>query len=90
MNSPQVVPAAAPPLLVLRGSPALSAFRLDKLRQSLTNAHPAIRSIDSAFVHFVHATRTLDDRESAILRKLLTYGGATTPAIAHADGGPSW
>ncbi|MEO8102536.1 MAG: phosphoribosylformylglycinamidine synthase [Betaproteobacteria bacterium] len=81
MNSPQVVPAA-PPVLVLRGSPALSAFRLDKLRQSLMQAHPAIGSIDSAFVHFVHATRTLDERESAILAQLLTYGGAPAPAYA--------
>ena len=87
MNSPHVVAAAAaPPVLVLRGSPALSAFRLDKLRQSLKHTHPAIRSIDSAFVHFVHATRAFDERESAILRKLLTYGGATAPETAQADG----
>ena len=80
MNSPPVVAAAAPPVLVLRGSPALSAFRLDKLRQSLMQAHPAIGAIDSAFVHFVHTTRALDDRDSAILHKLLTYGGANAPA----------
>ena len=80
MNYPHVVPAAAPPVLVLRGSPALSAFRLDKLRQNLMHTCPAIRSIDSAFVHFVHTTRTLDERESAILRQLLTYGGDTAPA----------
>ncbi len=43
-------------------------------------AHPAIRSIDSAFVHFVHTTKALDDRESAILGKLLTYGGPASPA----------
>ena len=57
MNSPHVVPAAALPVLVLRGSPALSAFRIDKLRQSLLRAHPSIRSIESTFMHFVHTTR---------------------------------
>ena len=80
MNSPPVVAVAAPPVLVLRGSPVLSAFRLDKLRQSLVQAHPAIRSIESAFVHFVHTTRPLDDREAAILHQLLIYGGAIAPA----------
>ncbi len=42
-------------------------------------SQPLIRAIDCAFVHFVHATRALDSRESAVLRQLLTYGGASRP-----------
>ena len=81
MVSPHAASAAAPQLMVLRGSSALSAFRLDKLRASLMQSHPAIRSIDCAFVHFVHCSVAPDARESEILHQLLTYGGAPAPAI---------
>ena len=79
MASPHAA-TAAPPLRVLRGSSALSAFRLDKLRAALIQSHPAILSIDGAFVHFVQASRDLDSREFEVLRQLLTYGGASAPA----------
>ena len=79
MIAPSVVDAAIPTMMVLRGSPALSAFRLEKLRQSLTQSQPSIRAVDCAFVHFIHVTRELDARESAVLRQLLTYGGESMP-----------
>lgn len=82
MNPPQVASRVAPALLVLRGSPALSAFRLDKLRQPLMQAHPSIQMIDCAFVHFVHTVRASTQDESGILKKLLTYGGVPAPVSA--------
>ena len=44
------------------------------------SSHPAIRSIDCAFVHFVRSTRALDGREADVLRQLLTYSGESAPA----------
>ena len=82
MNSPLAVPSVPPAFLVLRGSPSLSPFRLEKLQQALTKAHPEISAIDSAFIHFISVVPTstgLTPEEVAVLEKLLIYGGAVTP-----------
>ena len=48
-------------ILSLAGRPALSKFRLAKLRQSLTAVRPAHRvgTITATFRHFVELTRPL-------------------------------
>src|SRR6202522_2397089 len=63
----------------LLGAPALSQFRLDKLLPPLQEEDPRVRSIASRLIHFVDASPTLDEREAALLGKLLTYGPCAQP-----------
>jgi phosphoribosylformylglycinamidine synthase len=65
-------------ILMLRGSTALSPFRLEKLLQPLQEKYPAVRSIHAEFVHFVQVCEALNKDEMAILEALITYG---SPAI---------
>ena len=76
----------SPPMLILRGSPALSPFRLQKLIQDLAAASLPVRAISARFVHLVD----LDGSEPAcltaagrgILEELLTYGPSRAEAEA--------
>ncbi|MGH8018232.1 MAG: AIR synthase-related protein, partial [Opitutaceae bacterium] len=75
-------------MLTLRGAPALSDFRLEKLRNDLVAAGVPVRAITTAFIHVAeladpHSTARaeggevageLTDRELDVLDKLLTYG----------------
>lgn len=70
-------------MLILRGSPALSQFRLQKLRQDLVAAGLPVRAISAEFVHVVELLHhpepiervaALTAAEHTILEKLLTYG----------------
>ncbi|HUJ44421.1 MAG TPA: phosphoribosylformylglycinamidine synthase [Opitutaceae bacterium] len=66
-------------MLILRGSPAFSPFRLHKLRQDLTAAvrpHGAlsVRAVSAEFVHLVEVTAELTAVERSVLEQLLTYG----------------
>ena len=56
------------------GSPALSAFRQDKLVKQIQELIPAISQITSHFVHFVDSDKTLSGDETNVLEKLLRYG----------------
>jgi phosphoribosylformylglycinamidine synthase len=65
-------------MLILRGSPALSQFRLQKLLQDLAAAGLPARAISAEFVHIVEPveglTGEIASSERTILEKLLTYG----------------
>jgi phosphoribosylformylglycinamidine synthase len=61
-------------MLILRGSPALSQFRLQKLLQDLAAAGLPARAISAEFVHIIELTGELAAAERAVLEKLLTYG----------------
>src|SRR4051812_36864562 len=61
-------------MLILRGSPALSPFRLQKLTQDVVAAGLTARAISAEFVHVVEISAELTSAEQAILEKLLTYG----------------
>ena len=61
-------------ILELPGAPALSAFRIAKLRAKLAAASPGIRTLATGFVHFAEISAPLDERERDILERLLTYG----------------
>ncbi len=61
-------------MLILRGSPALSPFRLQKLLDGLTAAGVPARALTADFVHVVEAEGELSAEQSAVLEKLLTYG----------------
>src|SRR5215469_11401456 len=75
-------------LLQLPGAPALSAFRLAKLLARLVALEPAVRALDSRFVHFVDLERPLAAAELGILERLLTYGPRIEAALQEGEGEP--
>ena len=58
----------------LRGSPALSPFRLEKLHREILRQVPYVAGIRAEFVHFVDLARPLTDAERTLLERLLHYG----------------
>ncbi len=60
--------------LSLRGSSALSQFRLDKLYASLKQTAPNIQHIYAELMHFAFSETTLSANEQDILKQILTYG----------------
>jgi len=72
-------------MLILPGSPALSAFRLDKLAPRLSAIDPQIQILATEFVHFADVTGELGDHERQVLENLLAYGPeAAAGALAQA------
>ncbi len=65
---------SSPAFLSLRGSPALSQFRLDKLYASLKTSTPNIAHIYAEFVHFAFSENALDEMQQNTLKQILTYG----------------
>ncbi|OGA31590.1 MAG: phosphoribosylformylglycinamidine synthase [Betaproteobacteria bacterium RIFCSPLOWO2_12_FULL_64_23] len=61
-------------ILRLRGGPALSAFRLEKLHTRLAEIAPGARIAGAEFWHFVETAQALDARGRAVLEQLLVYG----------------
>ena len=61
-------------MLTLRGSPALSPFRLQKLLADLTAAGVPARAVAADFVHVVETSAPLSPAQHAVLEQLLTYG----------------
>ncbi len=69
---------------ILRGAPALSAFRVQKLMQACKSTGLPIKDIYAEYIHLADLTSALNTSETEQLQKLLTYG----PAIeAHAPEG---
>jgi phosphoribosylformylglycinamidine synthase len=60
--------------LSLRGSPALSQFRLDKLSTALKPSVPNIQHVYAEFAHFTFSERALSEHEKSTLTQILTYG----------------
>ena len=60
----------------LTGPSALSTFRAARLLASIRAIEKSADSLSARFVHFIHASRPLDQTESARLEALLTYGEA--------------
>ncbi|WP_237044006.1 phosphoribosylformylglycinamidine synthase [Aquipseudomonas alcaligenes] len=61
-------------MLILRGTPALSAFRHGKLLSQLTAKVPAVTGLYAEFAHFAEVTGVLDASEEQVLARLLKYG----------------
>jgi phosphoribosylformylglycinamidine synthase len=61
-------------MLLLRGSPALSPFRRDKLLAQLRERVPRVAGVYAEFVHFAELERHLSDDEVGVLERILTYG----------------
>jgi phosphoribosylformylglycinamidine synthase len=65
-------------MLILRGAPALSAFRHGKLLEQLTSKVPAVTGLYAEFAHFAEVTGVLAADEEQVLARLLKYG----PSVA--------
>ncbi len=61
-------------MLTLFGASALSELRRTKLLHALQKAVPTVTGVRAEFVHFAETSEPLDDRERAVLDRLLTYG----------------
>ena len=61
-------------MLAIRGSAALSLFRIAKLLERLRGPCPGIATLEATFVHFVDLDRDLAAEERTRLDALLTYG----------------
>ena len=70
-------------MLILRGAPALSSFRTQKLLASLQQKVPGVIGVSSEFVHFAHVTAPLDDAQQQVLTQLLTYGPKVEKEASH-------
>jgi phosphoribosylformylglycinamidine synthase len=86
-------------MLAIRGSAALSPFRIAKLLARLRVQCPAVIGLDAAFVHFVDLERDLAGDERERLEALLTYGpreagaaeaGAAEASAAGGEGVSLW
>ncbi|KKO48370.1 phosphoribosylformylglycinamidine synthase [Arsukibacterium sp. MJ3] len=65
-------------MLILRGAPALSEFRIAKLLDHCTERALPVTTIYAEYMHFANNRAALSSDEQSKLDKLLTYG----PAIA--------
>ena len=61
-------------MLVLRGAPALSAFRHDKLLSALKSRIAQITGVYGEFMHFADLEQSLSAQEQEILERILRYG----------------
>ena len=61
-------------MLILRGAPALSAFRHGKLLEQLTSKVPAVTGLYAEFAHFADVDGALRADEEQVLARLLKYG----------------
>ncbi|ELM3739140.1 phosphoribosylformylglycinamidine synthase [Yersinia ruckeri] len=59
---------------ILRGSPALSAFRINKLLSRCQDAHLPVSDIYAEYTHFADVSAPLGADEHAKLQRLLKYG----------------
>lgn len=61
---------------IIRGAPALSTFRVQKLMEACENAALPVRQIYAEYVHLADLSELLDTNERQQLEKILTYGPA--------------
>ncbi|MGI1669225.1 MAG: phosphoribosylformylglycinamidine synthase [Neptuniibacter sp.] len=61
-------------MLALRGAPALSAFRHEKLLSVLQSKIPAVTGLYAEFMHFSDLSQALSEDQQQILERILRYG----------------
>jgi len=66
-------------MLLIPGLPALSPFRVDRLREALQEKLPSLTGLAVDHLHLVDLERPLDGSERAALERLLAYGPHTVP-----------
>ncbi len=70
-------------MLILRGAPALSSFRSEKLLAALQTRVPAITGLSAEYVHFADLDSSLSGEQEQTLSQLLTYGPAPEAEAGH-------
>lgn len=63
-------------MICLRGSAALSQFRIEKIQEKLGSLSPNIQHIYADFWHFVWLEGEMDSSKQETLKQILTYGPA--------------
>ncbi len=61
-------------MFALEASSALSGFRSERLLAALRAADSRVSAVSGRYVHFVHSSRPLSEKELSKLRQLLSYG----------------
>ncbi|MGL4901042.1 MAG: phosphoribosylformylglycinamidine synthase, partial [Shewanella sp.] len=61
---------------IIRGAPALSTFRVQKLMEACVSAALPVRQIYAEYVHLADLSELLKPTEREQLEKILTYGPA--------------
>ena len=61
-------------MLILPGSNALSAFRIQRLLAQLKEIEPAITALSARFLHFIDSHGALTERDTEQLTAMLNYG----------------
>lgn len=61
-------------MIILRGAPSHSEFRLQKLLAELSSADLPIKGVYAEYLHVAEVSETLTEEEQSVLEKLLTYG----------------
>jgi phosphoribosylformylglycinamidine synthase len=61
-------------MLILRGAPAHSDFRLQKLNRRLSRELDIRVGVSAEYLHFADVDQALDEQELSILQQLLRYG----------------
>lgn len=69
-------------MLILRGAPALSSFRTQKLLANLQQL-AAVTGVSSEFVHFANLAAPLSAEQQQVLQQLLTYGPKVETKVSH-------
>lgn len=76
-------------MIRLRGAPALSTFRTEKLLRRLQNINAQVSAVYAEFVHYVDLAKPLSASEQQQLEALLTYGPSLPVASDHELNKPS-
>lgn len=61
-------------MLILSGAPALSDFRIEKLKAALAGSIPTLEGVSAQYIHLVDTAAELDAERSEVLSQLLQYG----------------
>jgi phosphoribosylformylglycinamidine synthase len=67
-------PTEKKPMLILRGAPALSEFRVQKFIDLCVKANLPVHGVYAEFMHFADVSSELSAEQQTTLSKLLTYG----------------
>ncbi|EAR60822.1 phosphoribosylformylglycinamidine synthase [Neptuniibacter caesariensis] len=61
-------------MLALRGAPALSAFRHEKLLSGIQSKVSAVTGLYAEFMHFSDLSQALSEEQTQVLERILRYG----------------
>ncbi|MCP4041760.1 MAG: phosphoribosylformylglycinamidine synthase, partial [Gammaproteobacteria bacterium] len=65
--------------MYLRGRPALTQYRLDKLLHTSRGVFPGLKEIRAEYAHFMDLNGPLIDTQKSVLEEILNYGFAADP-----------